>query len=374
MSQTTDYIPLTTFDPYGADADTEGRAYVEAMSDNMETIATFMAGKSTIVVQTTAEWIADTTTILRANDIGIASDSGIMKRGNDTNVWVSIDAIDLTYDNFVAAGYTGTQAEFYILLDSISTKLDSDGDVSDATAVFAEAETRANVATGDRLSDLFGKIKKYFADLGSLAFKSSVGAADLADSAVTNAKIANMPANTLKGNNTVDAAAPADLTAEQVRAVLNVADGANAYTHPDSHPQSMIAGLSDALAGKQEKITLTGLLKGDGDGVSAAVADEDYATPAAVATKYGKPLRFMDTTVTAWESDSTYTAYPYRATVTLDGVTADMAPDVVFDPDTAAGGKVAAVAMCFEGGVYLYAKEVMSGTITIPTITCWRAV
>lgn len=55
-----------------------------------------------------------------------------------------------------------------------------DGDGSDVTAAFTAASTRANIATGEKLSVLFGKIAKWFADLGSLAFKSSVSKSDLA--------------------------------------------------------------------------------------------------------------------------------------------------------------------------------------------------
>lgn len=50
----------------------------------------------------------------------------------------------------------------------------------------------------------------------------AVTTAKIANSSVTNAKLANMAANTLKGNNTGAPAAPADLTATQVTALLDV--------------------------------------------------------------------------------------------------------------------------------------------------------
>ena len=54
------------------------------------------------------------------------------------------------------------------------------GDGSNITAAFTAANTRANIATGEKLSVLLGKIAKWFADLGSLAFKSKVAKSDLA--------------------------------------------------------------------------------------------------------------------------------------------------------------------------------------------------
>lgn len=59
-------------------------------------------------------------------------------------------------------------------------KLAKTGDGSNVTAAFKAAASRANIATGEKLSVLFGKIAKWFADLGSLAFKSKVAKADLA--------------------------------------------------------------------------------------------------------------------------------------------------------------------------------------------------
>lgn len=68
----------------------------------------------------------------------------------------------------------------------ISGKLDKTGDGSNVTAAFTAASTRANIATGEKLSVLFGKLAKWFADLGSLAFKSTVAKSDLASDVQTS--------------------------------------------------------------------------------------------------------------------------------------------------------------------------------------------
>ena len=65
------------------------------------------------------------------------------------------------------------------------------GDASNVTAAFTAASTRANVVTGEKLSVLFGKIAKWFADLGSLAFKSTVAKSDLASDVQTSLNKAN---------------------------------------------------------------------------------------------------------------------------------------------------------------------------------------
>lgn len=49
---------------------------------------------------------------------------------------------------------------------------------------------------------------------------------------VTNAKLANMSNYTIKGRYTASTGDPEDLTATQVRTIINVADGANNYSHP----------------------------------------------------------------------------------------------------------------------------------------------
>ena len=73
----------------------------------------------------------------------------------------------------------------------------------------------------------------------------------------------------------------------------------------------------------------------------------------------------------AWTSDSTYTDYDYKAVISTSNVTASMIPEVVFDPDDATSGNLAPVADSGSGSVTIYAKEVPSSSITIPTIICF---
>lgn len=60
------------------------------------------------------------------------------------------------------------------------------GGASDTTVAFSTATTRANIATGEKLSVLFGKIAKWFVDLGALAFKDKVAKTDLASDVQTS--------------------------------------------------------------------------------------------------------------------------------------------------------------------------------------------
>lgn len=116
------------------------------------------------------------------------------------------------------------------IISSVADKLDKTGDGKDVTATFTAASTRANISTGEKLSVLFGKISKWFADLGTAAFRAATesinsGSSDLVESGAV-------------------------------------------YT---------------GLAGKQDTITASGILKGDGDGgVSAATPGMDYQAPLSI--------------------------------------------------------------------------------------------
>ena len=76
----------------------------------------------------------------------------------------------------------------------------------------------------------------------------------------------------------------------------------------------------------------------------------------------------------AWASDTTYTDYPYRASIPITGCTANHIPEVVFSLTDAISGTFSPVAETYAGGVYIYASEKPSADITIPTIKLTKVV
>lgn len=83
----------------------------------------------------------------------------------------------------------------------------------------------------------------------------------IANGVVTNAKLANVPTGTIKGRVTAGSGPPEDLTPSQVRALINVANGAtanqtdafllNRANHTGEQAISTITGLATELGGKE---------------------------------------------------------------------------------------------------------------------------
>ena len=80
-----------------------------------------------------------------------------------------------------SAQVTATRAQ-----DTADAKLAKTGDGSNVTSGISVTSVRRNLVAGEKLSIMFGKIYKYFADLGSLAFKSTVAKSDLAKDVQTS--------------------------------------------------------------------------------------------------------------------------------------------------------------------------------------------
>jgi hypothetical protein len=68
---------------------------------------------------------------------------------------------------------------------------------------------------------------------GDVTADANSNSTTIANDVVTFAKMQNIAASTIVGRVTADTGDAAALTATQVRTLLNVADGANAYVHPD---------------------------------------------------------------------------------------------------------------------------------------------
>lgn len=140
---------------------------------------------------------------------------------------------------------------------ALANKLDKTGDGSNVTAAFTAATARANIATGEKLSVLFGKIAKWFGDLGSLAFKSTVAKSDLARDVQTSLG---------KADSALQSYTESDPT---------VPEWAKAATKP-SYTASEVGALPNTTVIPSVPAT-TSLLKGNGSGgIAAATRGSDY--------------------------------------------------------------------------------------------------
>ena len=147
---------------------------------------------------------------------------------------------------------------------ALNNKLDKTGDGSNVTAAFTAASTRANVATGEKLSVLFGKIAKWFSDLGSLAFKSKVAKSDLTSDVQTSLG---------KADSALQSVSKSDV------GLGNVANERQySSANPPPYPVTSVNGKTGAVTVPSVNIpATTSLLKGDGSGgLAAATRGSDY--------------------------------------------------------------------------------------------------
>ena len=106
-----------------------------------------------------------------------------------------------TYDFTKVTGEV-TEAGTPVNAENLNKLIQRDGDdIKDTVTTFTEASTRANIATGEKTSTIFGKIKKWFTDLKPHAFNDLATALGTeTDKAPTN-KLLNDTA-ALKANTT----------------------------------------------------------------------------------------------------------------------------------------------------------------------------
>lgn len=160
----------------------------------------------------------------------------------------------------------------------VSSKLDKDGDGSNVTAAFTAASTRANVATGEKLSVLFGKIAKWFADLGSLAFKSTVAKSDLASDVQTSLGKADSALQSAPVTSVNSKTGAVNLAKGDVG--LGNVDNVKQYSasNPPPYPVTSVNGKTGAVTVSVPTVpSTTNILKGNGSGgLVAATRGSDY--------------------------------------------------------------------------------------------------
>lgn len=132
----------------------------------------------------------------------------------------------------------------------ITGKLDKNGDASNTTVTFTQSNTRENVATGDKLNTILGKIAKYFADLKTVAFTGSYD--DLTNKPAIPT-VTNDLTNELKNNydaaytHSQQAHAPADAQANVIEGVqVNGVDVTLTSKKANINVPTTVAQLTDA--------------------------------------------------------------------------------------------------------------------------------
>ena len=166
---------------------------------------------------------------------------------------------------------------------ALTNKLDKTGDGSNVTAAFTAASTRANIATGEKLSVLFGKIAKWFADLGALAFKSTVAKSDLASDVQTSLGKADSALQSYtESDPTVPAWAKAKTKPSYSKSEVGLGnvDNVKQYStsNPPPYPVTSVNGKTGAVTVPTVSVPSTSaILKGNGSGgIVAATRGSDY--------------------------------------------------------------------------------------------------
>lgn len=166
---------------------------------------------------------------------------------------------------------------------ALANKLGKTGDGSNVTVAFTKASSRINVATGERLSILFGKIAKWLSDLGTLAFKSSVAKSDLAsDVQASLGKADSALQSYTESDPTVPAWAKAKTKPSYSKSEVGLGnvDNVKQYSasNPPPYPVTSVNGKTGAVTVLSADLPkTTALLKGNGSGGAvAATRGSDY--------------------------------------------------------------------------------------------------
>ena len=291
-------------------------------------------------------------------------------------------------------------------LEKADSSLSTTGDATNVTNTITTAANRTNLVSGETLGISLGKIRKWLSDLKAVAFSGSYN--DLSDTPTIPSKTSDL---TNDSNFITSSGAPVQSVDGSTGAVVtnavkyNAAQGlsdaqkAQARTNIGAGTSSFSGSYND-LSNKPTIPTKTSQLTNDsGYLTSAPVTSVDGSTGAITtnAVKYTKQSLTntqktqartnigagtgngncssivksnVSVATSAWVSSTTYSDYPYQASITVSGCTSNHVPEVVFSPTDASSGIFAPVCSSTTNAVIIYAKEKPSAAITILTIEC----
>ena len=137
---------------------------------------------------------------------------------------------------------------------------------------------------------------------------------------------------------------------------------------------SLLQQISEVLGKKLDKSggKMTGNIDMNGQKITNLPDPVNNRDPATKGFAEEKALRFynIELSASSFVADATNKDYPFRASIPLTGVTANMIPDVYFSFEDAVSGMFAPVSAAYKGGVYIYASEQQTVGMTIPAIIC----
>ena len=161
----------------------EVKAYIDTKAADTSADKEIVLAAKTEVLNASQSVTANTTIVLNAKDDATAQANKAKsyavggtgtREGEDTdNAQYYSNQANLrandAYNSAVAAEEAKNKAQEIVGGDFLTKT----GDGSDVTATFTETTSRINIATGEKLSVIFGKIKKFFSDLKTVAFTGS---------------------------------------------------------------------------------------------------------------------------------------------------------------------------------------------------------
>ena len=259
-------------------------------------------------------------------------------------------------------------------LTAADNALPATGDAKSTTVTFTQATTRIALSTGDTLAVLIGKIKKWLTDLKDVAFTGSYN--DLTDTPTIPTSTSQLTNNS--GYITASQAPVQSVDGATGEVVTNAVKYNAAQSLTDSQKtqaRTNIGAGTSSFSGNYSDL--------GGKPTIPSTAADVGAVPTS-RTVNGKSLssditvgnthRIVSSSITistsSWSQTNTYSDYPYRANVSISGVTTSYVPEVIFNMTDATGGNFAPVCETYNGGVYIYAKEKPTATVTIPVIEC----